>query len=98
MDAFRALQEVQRRRLHLRVSDSVNVARTDRRQSLFHLGNEGKCKLSVVVGHWKRDNVMPLSGRGGACATLGHGWSIPPPRSAPAGGYASPAGPPAVRG
>src|SRR5688572_17605460 len=30
---------------------------------------------------------MPLSGRGGARATLDRKGSIPPPRSAPAGGY-----------
>src|SRR2546423_15182306 len=32
---------------------------------------------------------MPLSGRGGARATLGYKRSIPPPRSAPAVGYPS---------
>jgi hypothetical protein len=33
------------------------------------------------------DNVMPLSGRGGARATLDRETSIPPPRSAPMAGY-----------
>jgi hypothetical protein len=34
----------------------------------------------------KADNVRPLSGRGGARATLDHDSSIPPPPSAPAAG------------
>jgi hypothetical protein len=36
-----------------------------------------------------RDNVMPLSGRGGARATPDREQSIPPPRSAPMAGYAA---------
>jgi hypothetical protein len=35
-------------------------------------------------------NVMPLSGRGGARAALDRASTIPPPRSAPAAGYAAP--------
>ena len=34
-------------------------------------------------------NGLPLSGRGGARATPGRKWSAPPPRSAPAAGYAA---------
>jgi hypothetical protein len=55
-NAFRPLEEEQRRRLDFRVSDSVNVARTYRRESLFQLGDEGKRELSVVVRHLQRDN------------------------------------------
>src|SRR5947207_353964 len=47
-------------------------------------------EVIVVDGsyfHAKANNVMPLSGRGGARATLDRKRSIPPPRSAPAVGY-----------
>src|SRR5438045_7675775 len=45
---------------------------------------------AILLRTTEADNGMPLSGRGGARATLGQQRSTPPPRSAPAAGYPSP--------